>query len=129
MNATTQVITRRLVSIGFALIRRQVCRLTKDRGPGAPADDGVLVLMAGVLEDAEEHESSRDRSVQDAEEDQSRDHEGEGDLLEDAIKRAECWCSHVLVAGVNVDDGTNEAKYDDLGDCAGPKRLGEVPAA
>ena len=129
MNATTQVATARKVSIRCASRQHYGCRLTKDRGPGSPTEEGVLVLVAGVLEDSEEHKSSRDRRVQNAKEDQSWDHEGKGDLLIDVLKRAEGRCSHVLVAGVNVNDGSDEAKDDDFGNGTGPKCLWEISAA
>lgn len=83
--------------------------------------------MDGALEDAEEDEAGGDGGVEDAEEDEGGDHEGEGHLLVDLVAEgAEGGGGHVLVAGVDVDDGADDGEDDDLGDGDGPQRLGEV---
>jgi hypothetical protein len=85
-------------------------------------------LVPGALEYAEEDESCRDRGVEDAEEDQGRDHERERDLLVELVaKRAERRGGIILVASVGVDDPTNTGEDDDLRDRHGPERLGKVP--
>ena len=100
---------------------------SEDSGPRAPSDDGVRGLVDGSLEDAEEDEAGGDGGVEDAEEDEGGDHEGEGDLLVDLVAEgAEGGGGHVLVAGVDVDDGADDGEDDYLGDGDGPQRLGEV---
>jgi hypothetical protein len=47
----------------------------QNTGPGRPADDGVMVLMTRAFEDTEEDKAGGDGGVEDAEEDQGRDHE------------------------------------------------------
>ena len=80
----------------------------------------MLALVPGVVKQAEEDEASRDRGVQDTQEDDRRDHEGEGNVLVRILERTECWSRHVLVTGVGIDDGPNDAEQDDLRDGAGP---------
>lgn len=101
--------------------------LTENSSPGGPSDDGVLVLVTGVLEDAEEYEASRHGGVQDSEEEQGGDHERERHLLVNWLQRSEGRGGHVLVSGVGVYDSADNGEDEDLGNCACPKSLGEVP--
>lgn len=86
----------------------------------------MLILVVRVLEDAEEDEPGRDRSVEHAEEDYGGNHEGEGQLLEQRLKRAKSRGGHVLISDVDVDDRADDAEQDNLGDGARPERLGKV---
>ena len=72
--------------------------LTENPRPDAPAQQGVLVLVARVLKDAEEDEPRRHGRVQHPEEDERRDHEGEGDLLVRVRQGADDGGCDVLVA-------------------------------
>lgn len=77
----------------------------ENSSPGRPADDGMIALVARVFEDAKEDEAGRDGGIEDAEEDEGRDHEGERDFLVELVaKRSKCRCGVVLCAGVHVDD-------------------------
>lgn len=83
--------------------------------------------MDGAVKDAEEDEASGDGGVEDAEEDEGGDHKGEGHLFVDLVTEgAEGGGGHVLVAGVDVDDGADDGEDDDLGNGDGPEGLGEV---
>ena len=86
----------------------------------------MVVLVVGVLEDAEEDKTSRHRGVQHTQEDQSGNHEREGDLLVKRVERAKRRRGYVLVANVGIDNGANNAENDDLKDRASPQGLGEV---
>lgn len=95
--------------------------------PRSPSNDGMLALVLGILEKAEEDQSGGYRGVKNAEEDQGRDHEREGDLLVERLERSKCRCSHVLSANKGVYDGADKAEDDYLSNCAQPESLGEVP--
>ena len=55
--------------------------LTKNSRPCSPSDHGVIGLVVGVVEDAEEDETCRNRSVKNAQENDGRNHEREGNFL------------------------------------------------
>ena len=100
---------------------------TKDSSPDAPAEDSVLILVAGVLlKDTEEDETGRDGGVQDAKEDEGGNHEREGNLLVQGLERAKGGGGHVLVADVGVDDSTDNAEEENLSNGARPQSLGEL---
>lgn len=100
----------------------------QDAKPAGPSHDSVAVHMHRVAKDAEEDKASRDRSIQASQENQGRNHEREGGLLVNVIQGPKRGSSHVLVAGVGVDDSANNGKDDDFANGAGPERLGEFPA-
>lgn len=129
MKAKIQVATRRRQVIS----KRQVVleqgkreMHTQDGSPGDPADNGVLALVARIVEDAQEDEAGRDGGVEDAEEDDGGDHEGEGDLLVYGLQRPEGGARHILVPGVGVYGASHDAEHDDLENCARPQGLREV---
>lgn len=99
---------------------------TQDSGPGCPAYNGILALVARVVENAQEHETGRNGGVKNTEEDDGRNHEGKGDLLVYRLQRSESGTRHVLVSGVCVDSASNNAEDNDLEDGASPQGLGEV---
>ena len=83
--------------------------------------------MAGTLEEAKEYEAGGDGGVQHAEEDEGGDHEGKRHFLVELVAEgAKGRRGVVLGAGVDVDDGADEAEDDDLGDGDGPQGFGEV---
>ena len=53
----------------------------QDAGPRAPAEDSVLSQMSRVVEQAEEGPARGNRGVKASQEDESGNHEGEGNLL------------------------------------------------
>lgn len=83
--------------------------------------------VLGALEETEEEESGRNAGIQDAEEDESRDHEGEGHLLVDFLEGPEGGSSHVLVSDEGIDNSSDNAEDDDLANGDSPEGLGEVP--
>jgi len=84
------------------------------------------VLRAG--ENVEEHKSGGDGSVENTQEDQSRDHEAErDDLISVVAKRAESRGCVVVGSGVGVCDTTTKRENKDLSNSHSPKSLGEVP--
>ena len=75
----------------------------EDAGPDGPAEHGVVALVAGALEDAEEEEAGGDGGVEDAEENEGGDHEGEGHFLVEVVADgAEGRGGIVLGAGETV---------------------------
>ena len=80
--------------------------------------------MSGVVKQAEEGPASGDGGVKTTQEDEGRNHEGEGDLLVQGIQRSESWRSHVL-ASVDIHDSADNAENDDFGNGTSPKRLGK----
>ena len=86
----------------------------------------MFTLVTRVLEDSEEEESSGDRGIEHAQKDQGRDHEREGHLFVRVLQGAERRSGHVLISGVCIHDGTDNAEYEDLGNGASPKCLGEI---
>lgn len=99
----------------------------KDGSPRKPTSHGVLVDVASSLEQTEVDEPSRDGGIQDTQEDQGRNHEGERHLLEHLVADGtECRGSHILVTRVVVNDSTDNAEDEDLGNGTGPERLREV---
>ena len=60
---------------------------TKNTGPCSPTDHGMAGLVSGALEHTEEDESGADRGVENAEEDQSRNHKGERYFLVDFVAK------------------------------------------
>lgn len=101
----------------------------QDTSPRGPADNGVVIEMARVVEEAEEEEAARDGGVEAAEEDEGGNHEGKRHLLVQVVERTKGGRSHVLVAGVGVNNATDDAEDDDFGNGASPQRLGEFTAA
>lgn len=95
-------------------------------GPRSPTDDGMLVLVLRIFEKAEKYQTGRNRCVQDAQEDECRDHERESDLLVDRLQRSKGWGSHVLGAHERVHNGADEAKDDNFANGAQPKRLWKI---
>lgn len=80
----------------------------------------MVALVTGVVENTEEEETSRDGGVQNAKEDQGRDHERERHLLVDIVANSPKGRSrHVLIAGVDIDNGADDAEGEDLGDSHG----------
>ncbi|KAG9796119.1 hypothetical protein KCU88_g5, partial [Aureobasidium melanogenum] len=76
----------------------------QNSGPGNPANHSVRGLVNSTLKQSEEDKSSRDRGIQDAEEDQGRHHEREGHLLVNVVaERSKRRCSVVLCSSVAVD--------------------------
>lgn len=83
--------------------------------------------MARTLEDAEEDKAGTDRSVENAEEDQGRDHKGERNLLvDDVAERAESRGGVVLGSRISIDDAADERKDEYLGNRDNPESLTEV---
>lgn len=101
----------------------------QDAEPAGPSHNSVAVHMHRVAKDAEEDEASRYRSIQASQENQGRDHEGEGSLLVNIFQGSKSGSSHILIASVGVDDSANNGEDDDFGNGAGPERLGELPAS
>lgn len=87
----------------------------------------MIAFVARTFEDSEKDEASGYGSVQDAQEDQSRDHKGESHFLVEIVaQRSECGCSVVLSSGVSVNHGRHNAENNDLADGNSPQCLGEV---
>ena len=86
----------------------------------------MAVQVTSSLEDSEKGEASRDGSVEAAEEDEGRDHEGEGDLSVKRVEGAKGRCGHVLVTGEAVDDAADDAEDDEFGNGASPERFGKI---
>lgn len=83
--------------------------------------------MSRVGEDVEKDKAGADGSVQNTQEDQRRNHEGEGNLLVDLIADgAECRRGVVVRTSVGVDDRSDETEDEDFCNCHSPESLGEV---
>lgn len=87
----------------------------------------MAIHVHRVAKRAEEDEASRHRGIQASEEDESWDHEGEGNLLVKIIQRSKGRSRDILVASVGVDDAADNGEDDDFGNGASPQRLGEFP--
>lgn len=95
--------------------------------PRSPSDNSVTALVSCALEDTEEDEASRHRSVENTQEDQGWNHEGERDLLHDFVaERSKGWGSYILVSRVCVHDGSNDTEDENFGNSDCPESLGEI---
>lgn len=101
----------------------------QDAEPAGPSHNSVAVHVHRVAKDAEKDKASRYRSIQASQENQCRNHEGEGSLLVNGLQGSKSGGRHILVASIGVDDSTNNGEDDDFGNGTGPERLGEFPAS
>lgn len=72
----------------------------------------MLCQMSRFLKNTEEDKSTGNRRVEAADEDNGRHHEGVRDLLVGVVEHPERRRDHVLIAGVGVDDGADDAEGD-----------------
>lgn len=87
----------------------------------------MVALVARALEYAEENEACGYGGVENSKENERGDHKRERDLLEDLVAQGSKGRSgHVLGAGVDVNNGADQAEDDDFGNGDGPKGFGEI---
>lgn len=88
----------------------------------------MIAFVMGTLKEAEKDKTSGHGGIQDPEEDQRGDHEREGHLLVDIVangsERGRC---NVLVSGVHIHDGPDDAEHDDFADGHRSHGFPEVP--